>query len=58
MGAAWYDIGPVAIQVASALEGSETLQLSEDRQWVKRRKPLPSREQIIQETDNRSALHL
>jgi len=46
------------MQVAGALEGSESLQLSEDRQYVKRKVPLEAREVVIQQTDNRLKLSL
>jgi len=45
-----------AIQVAGALENSETLELSADKQYVKRKAPLVSRDLVIQEMDDRSAL--
>jgi hypothetical protein len=41
------------VQVAGALEDSETLQLSEDKQFVKRKAPLVSRDVVIKEMDER-----
>lgn len=46
----------IIAKVAGALEGSETLELSEDRQFVKRKVPLESREMIIQQTDSRTII--
>lgn len=44
----------IVAKVAGALEDSETLQLSEDKQFVKRKAPLVSRDVVIKEMDERS----